>query len=95
MVEEQKEEEQRKLFGLLSQKAYFALVIAITLICGLVACVLLVIIIKTAGNNFQFCLYIGGSVAPSRAVPPPIYWRSVFLAVPRHHPNPYSFWKHF
>ena len=55
MVEEQKEE-QRKLFGLLSQRAYFALVIAITLICGLIACVLLVIIIKTSGNNYTYVI---------------------------------------
>ena len=55
MVEEQKEE-QRKLFGLLSQRAYFALVVAITIICGLIACVLLVIIIKTSGNNYTYVI---------------------------------------
>ena len=56
MVEEQKEEE-RKLFGLLSQRTYFAFVIAITIICGLVACVLLVYIIKTVGPSDEVIVY--------------------------------------
>ena len=55
MVEEEKEE--KKLCGLLSQRAYFTFVIVFTLICAFIACGFLVFIIKTSGPSDPVITY--------------------------------------
>ena len=55
MVEEEKE--QKKLCGLLSQRAYFIFVISVTLIGAFLACALLVWIIKTSGPSDPVITY--------------------------------------